>query len=272
MLKKGQIIRLVNDYIGVSGGYLGDFSYRTHQDFYPCYCEIDIDPNDYQGTTRERFISILSQAAPQDQAKIVRGVFKKYPCDPSTEKDLKRKAIYLELSELAGTLEKSEVSVKAHNFSDKVVVFNALQDAEVLLRDRGAKSALDRVHTAIHGYLKAQCDQNKIQISRDANIIECFKALRISHHAFQSLGTHDQEVKKILNGLSSVIDALNNLRNRASLAHPNEDILDDAESHLMINSAKTLLRYVSDRIEGSKAKSVVKLELQMTGTDNDIPF
>jgi hypothetical protein len=272
MLKKGQIIRLVNDYIGVNGGYLGDFSYRTHQDFYPCYCELDIDPTNYQGTTRERFISILSQAAPQDQAKIIRGTFKKYPCDQGSEKDLKRKSIYIELCDLAGRLEKSEVAVKAHNFSDKSVVFNALQDAEVLLSERGAISALDRVHTAIHGFLKSQCEQSGIQVSRDANIIECFKSLRTSHPSFQISGEYDQEVKKVLNALSAVLDALNTLRNRASLAHPSANILDDAASHLMINSAKTLLRYVSDRIERGKDDCIIKPELQMTGTDDDLPF
>jgi hypothetical protein len=33
-----EIVRLVNKYIGVStDGYLGDFSYRTHKEFYPCF-------------------------------------------------------------------------------------------------------------------------------------------------------------------------------------------------------------------------------------------
>jgi hypothetical protein len=35
MLKNSDIYRLVNQYIGVSDGYLGDFSYRTHDEFYP---------------------------------------------------------------------------------------------------------------------------------------------------------------------------------------------------------------------------------------------
>ena len=53
------IKKLVNRYIGVSGGYLGDFSYRTHADFYVEYCDLDIDPYKYEGTTRERFEKIL---------------------------------------------------------------------------------------------------------------------------------------------------------------------------------------------------------------------
>ena len=50
-----EVMKIVNRYIGVAGGYLGDFSYRTHAEFYPEYCDLDIDPNNYAGTTRERF-------------------------------------------------------------------------------------------------------------------------------------------------------------------------------------------------------------------------
>ena len=32
-----EIMRIINLYIGVSGGYLGDFSYGTHADFYSKY-------------------------------------------------------------------------------------------------------------------------------------------------------------------------------------------------------------------------------------------
>jgi hypothetical protein len=52
-LTNQEVMKIVNRYIGVSGGYLGDFSYRTHADFYPEYCELDIDPNQHEGTTRE---------------------------------------------------------------------------------------------------------------------------------------------------------------------------------------------------------------------------
>jgi hypothetical protein len=42
-----EIYKLVNGYIGVigvSGGYLGDFTYRILEEFYPRYCDLDIDP------------------------------------------------------------------------------------------------------------------------------------------------------------------------------------------------------------------------------------
>jgi hypothetical protein len=56
-LTNGEVMQVVNRYIGVSGGYLGDFSYRTHAEFYPEYCELEIDPYEYEGTVyRDPFI------------------------------------------------------------------------------------------------------------------------------------------------------------------------------------------------------------------------
>jgi hypothetical protein len=69
-LTRPEIYTVVNRYIGVKDGYLGDFSYRTHTDFYPLFCDLDIDPNQYEGTTRERFIEILSKSTPEVQAAI----------------------------------------------------------------------------------------------------------------------------------------------------------------------------------------------------------
>lgn len=58
-----EITRLVNRYIGVSGGYLGlpeRFSYRTHGDFYSEYCDLEVSFEGHEGTTRETFMSILA--------------------------------------------------------------------------------------------------------------------------------------------------------------------------------------------------------------------
>jgi hypothetical protein len=81
-LTRMEVSKVVNRYIGVNGGYLGDFSYRTHHDFY-LELDLDIDPYNYQGTTRERFIQILSESAPNIQARILDGILKKYPVGSS---------------------------------------------------------------------------------------------------------------------------------------------------------------------------------------------
>ena len=72
-LTRVEINKLVNRYIGVNGGYLGDFSYQKHHDFY-LDLDLDIDPFNYDGTTRERFIKILSENPPNVQARILEGI------------------------------------------------------------------------------------------------------------------------------------------------------------------------------------------------------
>lgn len=92
MLRKSEIYRLVNDYIGVSEGYLNGFSYRTHREFYSYYCDLEIDVSNYEpGTTREKFIRILEESNLLVQAKILKGVFKKIPVLAFEEQNRERK-------------------------------------------------------------------------------------------------------------------------------------------------------------------------------------
>lgn len=77
-LKKSEVHKVVHKYIGVSGGYLGDFSYRSHHDFY-IELDLDIDPYKYVGTTRERFIQILSEATPDVQSRVLEGILERFP-------------------------------------------------------------------------------------------------------------------------------------------------------------------------------------------------
>jgi hypothetical protein len=81
-LKQSEISKLVYKYIGVSGGYLADFSYRSHHEFY-IELDLDIDPYSYGGTTRERFIKILSESAPLVQARILEGILARFPVGSS---------------------------------------------------------------------------------------------------------------------------------------------------------------------------------------------
>jgi hypothetical protein len=121
-LSSREIIRIVNRYIGVESGYLGDFSYRTHSEFYPEYCDLDLDPFDYlaEGTTRERFIAVLKQSPPHVQAKIVRAVIEKYPVGSS---DLRTEAARDELLAMAERLERGGmVAAAAPALTSDVVI------------------------------------------------------------------------------------------------------------------------------------------------------
>jgi hypothetical protein len=129
------------------------------------------------------------------------------------------------------------------------VVEHALADAERLVSGgRGALSAVDRVHTALHGYLRAVALETGLSLEQDADIVTLFAQLREKHSAFAPSGSHHKDIAKITRGLAKVIDALNVLRNRASLAHPNDQLLDETEAMLFVNCVHTILRYVDSRL------------------------
>lgn len=151
-LSRQEVIKVVNRYIGVSGGYLGDFTYSSHADFYPEYCDLDIDPYAYPGTTRERFIEILSTQSPHDQAKILR-----------------------------------------HH-------------------DEGPEAASP--------------ESSRIGGQRPPR------------------RRHQQSAR----AMATVLDSLNPLRNNASVAHPNEELLDEPEAHLAINAARTVFAFLDAKL------------------------
>ncbi len=128
------------------------------------------------------------------------------------------------------------------------VVERALTDAEHLMVNTGATSGVDRVHTAMHGYLKAVCDKRGIPYPSDASITKLFRILREQHPAFSSRGPQAQEIQRVVNGFASTLDALNTIRNQASAAHPNAVLLQEPEAMLIINAVRTLLHYLNAKL------------------------
>lgn len=245
-LTKGEVMKVVNRYVGVSGGFLGDFSYRTHEEFYPEFCDLDIDPNKHQGTTRERFIAVLVSARPRDQAKILRGVLKRFPVGGQPAPDTRTEEQRNSLLQLIARLEGAS-PVESHTPQDaSEIVERAISDAETLLRTSGASSGVDRVHTALHGYLQDVCRAASIDCPDDASLAVLLKAIRNGHPAFKNDAIRRQDISTVLQSMGSVAHALDPLRNNASPAHPNP-LLEEPEAMLVMNAARTVLHYIDAR-------------------------
>jgi hypothetical protein len=243
-LRQSEIQKLVYKYIGVNEGYLGDFSYRTHHEFY-IELDLDINPYKYDGTTRQRFIKILSESTADVQARILEGILKRYPVNSS---ELRSQERYDEICGWIGRLRgASPVEPPSLRITSQVVE-RALSDAEQLLQSTGPISAVDRVHTAIHGYVSFVCEKSGFQKGSDQSLTELFKFLREEHPAFRELGHHKREIIRVLRAISTILDSLNTLRNRASIAHPNERLLEEPEAMLIINSARTILHYIDKKL------------------------
>ncbi|HUV05174.1 MAG TPA: abortive infection family protein [Armatimonadota bacterium] len=245
-LTRSEIMKLVNRYIGVSGGFLGDFSYRTHADFYSEYCDLDINPYEYTGTTRERFIQIISSADPLVEARIVRGVLEHFPVGEGPR--TRTQELRAEFIEAVQRLESSSPVATPTLRITREVVARAIADAEALIKANGATSGVDRIHTALHGFLFAVCDEAGLSHPPDASLTQLFKVIRESHPALHDIGPRDQDITQVLRACSAIMDALNPVRNRATVAHPNDQLLGQAEAMLVINVARTLLHYLDARL------------------------
>jgi hypothetical protein len=243
-----EVMKVVNRYIGVAGGYLGDFSYRTHAEFYLEYCNLNIDPNNYAGTTRQRFIEILSTQPPRTQAKILRGVIDRFdeagnPARARLRPELEAWIHRLESTPAVG-LETPEHT--------RDVVLRALADTDELIRANGATSAVDRIHTALHGHVLALCEAAGIEADRETTMNRALKLLRQSHPALAASGPRADDITRILGAMATVLDALNPIRNNASVAHPNEELLDEPEAHLAINAARTVFAFLDAKLGAAR--------------------
>lgn len=237
-----EIRLVVHDYIGVQSGYLGDFSYRTHRDFYPDYCDLEIDPDEFEGTTRARFEHILKTSPPKVQAKILRGVLAKYPPrDDPSRTDLAKK-----IEAVASRLEGQAIEIAPPAIvSDAAAVRLALEDAEALEAQGKHVSAFDRIHTALHGYLKQECVKAGITFDDDdPTITVLFKALRNQHPRLIENVPYAEERKKLLSSMSAGLDSLGAIRNHGSLAHANENLVRPQEARLAVNYVKAVLHYL----------------------------
>jgi hypothetical protein len=130
-----------------------------------------------------------------------------------------------------------------------IVVDAALMDAETLIRSSGPANALDRVHTALHGYLETICEREGIAVDENASITTIFARLREEHPALKITDPQAQRMTvQILRGMAQIIDALNPVRNEKTLAHPNE-LLNEAEAMVAIHAIRTLLHYFDKRLK-----------------------
>lgn len=244
-LRSSEIHWLVHNYIGVDGGYLGDFSYSSHREFYPGFCDLEIDPDMLPGTTKARFVGIVTEANSADQAAILRGVARRFPIGSSVQRTATAHQQLLKLvAKCADRAAVGKVDIQVTSFA----VQQALKDAELLIEKHGPVSAVDRMHTAMHGYMKALCAALPVQPLEDATIYALFKVVLKNHPALNEGKPHNETTTKFLRSLGSMMEAMNPARNSGSLAHANEELLGEDEAMLIVNASRAIFQYLNAKL------------------------
>lgn len=172
------------------------------------------------------------------------------PDEPtSDEREHKKIDVYKPLLQVAARLESDGLVETPKIEATSEVVFEALTDAEILLEKRGPKTAVDRAHTALHGYLKKLCSDRGAAVPADPSLTALFKIIRETFPEFSSTIPHDGEARKVFGSMASALDSLNTIRNRGTLAHPNELLLNAPEAMLYINLSRAILAYVESKLK-----------------------
>jgi hypothetical protein len=132
--------------------------------------------------------------------------------------------------------------------SSSDVLERVLADVERSLRDGQPAHSVDRIHTALHMYLKEVAMSGGLAVGADPSMTELFKMLRQQHPALQPSGARAADLTRVIQSMASIVDALNPIRNRASLAHPAEELLEAPEAMLVINAVHTLLHFLESKL------------------------
>ena len=122
----------------------------------------------------------------------------------------------------------------------------AISDAENMIQSGKPANAVDRLHTALHVYLREICAEANISVDSEASAPKLYREIRKAHPAFSQAGTRSEDIDRIVKSMASAIDALSTIRNKASLAHGRK-LLDIPEAHLAVNATKTIVQYLRER-------------------------
>lgn len=250
-LTETEMMSLIHDYIGVEGGYLRGFSYASHEEFYPRFCDFRVDVSARRkehGTTRATFLAILRESDPDRQARIVDGVFRFLPVDEGPEEQRSTRTRAKE--QLAGAVARLRgQAVQVDDLGVKnATVERAIRDADLLIREHGNTSGVDRIHTALHGYLRSLCLHHGLAPDDGADATRLLKVLRTQVPALQTGLARKEDVARVQGALATIVDALNPIRNQASMAHPNDGLLEIAEAALVIDAARSVLNYLNRKL------------------------
>ena len=250
-LTERELDLLINYYIGVREyGRLGNFYHGgTLREFLQVDCDLDIEPKSNRvRAVHAEFIEILVSQPPQYQARIVRAVLEEYFENGHFGKATRQEKLRPKFEQVVQRLESASTLVDDVSPKSKSeVVQVALKNANHLISRGIVPSAVSNTHTALHGYLKQMCDDESIEYAKNASLPKLFKLLQDNHSVFQSGGPHQDKIDNVGKGLSTAIHSLNEIRNQASDAHPNDGLLDIVDATLAVNAMRTIFHYLEDK-------------------------
>lgn len=124
------------------------------------------------------------------------------------------------------------------------IISQAISDAELFMKEGKYNSAFDRVHTAFHGYLRKTLYDMNVLYEESETLSQLYNKLHAKIITHISSPHIAGLVKTLIRSASGIISSVNDIRNKHSLAHPNEEIIAEREALLAIRIIGDLSDYI----------------------------
>lgn len=122
----------------------------------------------------------------------------------------------------------------------------AVDDSMIFIREGQYDSAVDRIHTALHGYLRDLLTEHQVVYGNDESLSALFNKL----HEFYGNYIQPQDVatrtKTIVRSGAGIINSVNELRNNNTIAHPNGELIQKREAMLVIKLLNAIVDYIEE--------------------------
>lgn len=126
------------------------------------------------------------------------------------------------------------------------IICKTLEDVNLFIREGKYESAVDRVHTGFYAYLRQLMDKHGINYSENEKLPSLFSKL----HGFYEVNIQPPEVsdriKAVLRSAGGMINAINELRNNNTVAHPNGQLIQKREAQLVVRLVNLIIDYIRD--------------------------
>ena len=109
-------------------------------------------------------------------------------------------------------------------------------------------SAFDRIHTAYHGYLRKVLDNKGLCYEESDTLSQLYTKLHTKISSNISSSEIAELIRTSLRSGSGIIAAINEMRNKHSLSHPNDDLLQKREAEFAIKLVRDISDYINSII------------------------
>lgn len=251
--------------LGMSSGYVLQFSNRTFEDFFAEICGIEIYDEKYNfesGSKANRMRAFWEIESNYLVSRILIALreewseYAGYSAPPPSEDYNK---IILRLS---SSIPVPEIDAIRPNSDDKDFESLAKAVRETIERNE-PEAGLDRLHTFLIKYFRTLCEKHKLDTSKEkplhSLVGEYIKAIKTK-------GLIESEItERILKSTISIMEAFNTVRNEHSFAHDNK-VLNYNESLLIFSHVTSSVRFI-ETIESKRVEVTYQSVF-----DDDTPF